>query len=238
MVKPSDSLRDFLILLFRKQESAWVKRNPKDKPSNRALETYDFIKYKWIPITFKEIEPLFNEDQLDLDFSKWGKVLYLPPLKKDAHFVPVLSLDCQWNQTQRSARLKVMLVYRGNCPEEHCNPYGIGFRLETPESMNQTETATGNKGIHDFHHAQLIKRFGKDNLDSKLQIDCPSWLPETQPSFPVPAKCPMSLLFCLIATLYGRKEYRDYRDMFPNQKHYHGYDIRGHLEELDQWIEQ
>ena len=238
MVKPSDALKDLLILLFKKQESAWVKRNPKDKPTKPALKTYDAIINKWIPITFEEIEPLFDEDQLNLDFSERGKVLYLPPLKKDAHFVPVLSLDCKWNQTQRIARLKVMLVCSDNCTDENYNPYGIGFRLETPESTNQPETTADNEGIHDFHHAQLIKKFGKKKLDRRLQIDCPSWLPESQPSFPLPAKCPVSLLFSLIATLYGRKEYNNFRNEFPKRKHYPKYNVRDHLKELDQWINQ
>ncbi len=240
MTKPSDALKDLLIPLFKKQTSAWMTRNPKDKPSCQALKTYNAIINRWEPITFEEIAYLFDEPQLDLDFSKWGKVLYLPPLKKDAHFVPVLSLDCKWNQTQTqcSAKLKVMLVCLGNHTNECQKPYGIGFRLETPENRNQSKPTQNNKGMHDFHHAQLIKEFGKDNLDSKLQIDCPSWLPETQPSFPLPAKCPMSLLFCLIATLYGKKEYFDYRCMFPKQKHYPGYNVRDHLKELDQWINQ
>ncbi len=236
MTKPSDALKDLLILLFKKQESAWGKRNPKDKPSCQALKTYNAIKDKWIPITLKEIESLFNKSQQD--FSKWGKVLYLPPLKKNGCFVPVLSLDCKWDQKQPSARLKVMLVYRGDYNDENQKPYGIGFRLETPESTNQAETTTSKVGIHDFHHAQLIKKFGKKKLDRKLQICCPDWLPESQPSFPLPAKCPVSLFFCLIATLYGRNEYFDYRDMFPKQKHYHGYNVRDHLKELDQWINQ
>ena len=236
MTKPSDALKDLLILLFQRQKSAWEKRNPKDKPSKQALKTYNAVKDKWIPITLKEIESLFDKSQQD--FSEWGKVLYLPPLKKDAHFVPVLSLDCRWNQTQHSARLKVMLVCRCNCTAENQKPYGIGFRLETPESTNQPATTTGNKGIHDFHHAQLIKKFGKKKLDRKLQICCPDWLPEAQPSFPLPAKCPVSLFFCLIATLYGRNAYFDYRGMFPKQKHYHGYNVRDHLKELDQWINQ
>ena len=92
MVKPSDALKDSLLPLFQKQDSAWVTRNPKDKPSDRALKTYDAIKNKWIPITFRDIESFFNEDQLNLDFSDQGKVLYLPPIKKEADFVPILSL--------------------------------------------------------------------------------------------------------------------------------------------------
>ena len=236
MVKPSDALKDLLILLFKKQTSAWITRNPKNKPTKKALKTYNAIINKWEPITFEEIAYLFNEPQLNLDFSKWGKVLYLPPLKKDGHFVPILSLYCKWNKTHSIAKLRVMLVCLGNRTDECQKPYGIGFRLETPESTNQTETPAGNEGIHDFHHAQLIKKFGKDNLDSKLQIDCPSWLPETQPSFPVPAKCPMSLLFCLIATLYGRKEYNNLRNEFRERSDHSM--VGEHLKELDKWINQ
>ena len=135
-----------------------------------------------------------------------------------------------------SQKLRVMLVCLGNCTDEYQKPYGIGFRLETPECSNQTETPAGNEGIHDFHHAQLIKNFEKDDLDSKLQIDCPSWLPTTQPSFPLPAKCPMSLLFCLIATLYGKKEYNNLRNEF-RQRSDHSL-VGEHLKELDQWINQ
>ena len=130
-----------------------------------------------------------------------------------------------------------MLVCCGNCTDENQIPSGIGFRLETPEIMNQPDATTNNEGIHDFHHAQLIKKFGKKKLDRKLQIKCPNWLPESQPSFPLPAKCPVSLLFCLIVTLYGRKEYFEYRTQFPKQNSYYPeYDVSAHLKELDQWI--
>ena len=117
MTKPSDVLKDFLILLFQKQESAWGERNPKDKPSCRALKTYNAIINKWRPIaSSKQIESLFKQPQLD--FSDQGVVLYLPPLKKDAHFVPVLSLYCKWNETQHIAKFRVMLVHLGGCPDE------------------------------------------------------------------------------------------------------------------------
>lgn len=235
MTKPSKVLKDFLIHLLKKQRSAWITKNSQNKPSCQALKTYNAVKNKWIPITSdKEIESLFKQPQLD--FSDQGKVLYLPPLKKDGHFVPILSLYCKWNETHSIAKLRVMLVCLGNCPDECQKPYGIGFRLETPESANQTKTPAGNNGIHDFHHAQLIKKFGKDYLDSKLQIDCPSWLPEAQPSFPLPAKCPLSLLFCLIVTLYGRKEYENYRTEFQMRSDHS--QIGEHLKELDQWIKQ
>ena len=232
MTKPSDPLKDFLIFLFKKQESAWSKRNPKNIPSYQALKTYNAIKDKWIPITLNEINALFKKAQQD--FSEWGRVLYLPPLKKDDHFVPVLSLYCKWNETHSIAKLRIMLVCLGNHTDECQKPYGIGFRLETPETTNQTETPAGDAGIHDFHHAQLIKKFGKDNLDRSLQIDCPSWLPESQPSFPLPAKCPLSLLFCLIATLYGKKEYNKYRNEFRKRSDHST--VGEHLKELDKWI--
>ena len=109
------------------------------------------------------------------------------------------------------------------------NPYGIGFRMETPESMNQEGDMPANGGIHDFHHAQLIRRFGQPKLDI-LPIDCPVWIPDSQPSFPLPAECPVTLLLCLIVTLYGR----NYYNQFLTQHQI--FDIKRHLKKIDRWI--
>ena len=116
------------------------------------------------------------------------------------------------------------------CLDGNQDPYGIGFRMETPESMNQTTNATDSVGIHDFHHAQLIRTFGQSKLDDKLRVCSPDWLPTTQPSFPLPAKCAVTLLLCLIVTLYGRKYYNRFL------AEHEIFDIKQHKETLDTWI--
>ena len=227
MTKAIAMLKNILIPLFKIQQSAWFSKEEKWKQSCQALKTYDAISAKWVPITFEKIEYLFKEPELVLNFSQWGKVLYLPPLEKDANFVPVLSLSCKLNETQSIAKLRVILV----CLDKNGKPYGIGFRMETPERINQNANTTDNEGIHDFHHAQLIQKFGQTKLDSELQIDCPCWIPESQPSFPLPAKCPVTLLLCLIVTLYGRKYYNQFL-----MEHNISFDIKQYKKKLDPWI--
>ena len=129
------------------------------------------------------------------------------------------------------------------CLDENGKPRGIGFRLETPESMNQDvepsesqnqgANTNSKEGIHDFHHAQLIRKFG-NKLDSKLKIECPSWLPQSQPSFPLPAKCPVTLLLCLIVTLYGRKCYNKFVSDHLNQ--YGKSAVKPYEKKLEPWV--
>ena len=224
MTKTISTLKQFLIILCKIQESAWFRREAKWNLTNQAFRTYQAVSSKWWPITFNEIGYLFKSAHLSLDFAQNGKVLYLPPLEKNANFVPILSCECELTETKRIARFRVMLVGI----DEICRiPHGIGFRMETPESMNQNANTTRNGGIHDFHHAQLIRKFEQRTLDTKLKICSPDWLPTDQPSFPLPANCPVKLLICLLLTLYGRK----YCESLVTIG-----EMRQHLKELNGWI--
>ena len=222
ITKTLTTLKDILTPLCKRRESVWVKAG------------WEHVLAQWPPIAREDIERLFtssgtvSDESVEVNFSKSqrGQVLYLPPLEKEPHFVPILSLYCKFNDQQSIAKLRVMLV----CLDENGNPRGIGFRMETPESLNQNVNTPTNEGIHDFHHAQLIRKFGQRELDRKLKIECPSWLPESQPSFPLPAECPVMLLLCLILTLYGKRYYKqffDENDIF---------DIELYKKKLDPWI--
>ena len=214
-------MRDILTPLCKRRESIWVEAG------------WEYVFAQWQPIAREDLEGLFAPTRsvsgpVEVDFSQSqrGQVLYLPPLEKPPHCIPILSLYCQLNNRQSIAKLRVMLV----CLDGNQDPYGIGFRMETPESMNQNANATDSDGIHDFHHAQLIRTFGQSKLDDKLRVCSPDWLPTTQPSFPLPAKCPVTLLLCLIVTLYGKKYYNQFlaeHDIF---------DIKQHRDILDPWI--
>ena len=219
MTKTLATLKEILTPLCQPRRLIW------------ANESWEHIFLQWSPIALEDIEGLFMSPRtvsgsIEVDFSQSerGQVLYLPPLEKNPHCVPILSLCCRLNDQQGIAKFRVMLVSL----DKKGDPYGIGFRMETPHSQDQ-DTST-NEGIHDFHHAQLIQKFGQTKLDNKLQIDCPCWIPETQPSFPLPAECPVTLLLCLIVTLYGRKYYNQF--LAEHQI----FDIKRHLKKLDPWI--
>ena len=202
---------------------------------------------EWPPLAREDIEALLMLSGTDREFvevdsseSQRGKVIYLPPLEKDPHCIPILSLYFKLKKTQSIAKLRVMLVGL----DEDRKPdgiYGIGFRMETPErinqdvslpSNNQDTDVTNSNGTHDFHHAQLIRKFGQRKLDNKLQIDCPIWLPQSQPSFPLPAECPVTLLLCMLVTLYGRECY----DRFL--ENHTIFEIEQYKQVLNRWINQ
>lgn len=239
---------EFIELLCKIQESiwddnnpVWLETDPTWKRSDHALETYKSLYSNWKPISYDTIEYQLRYPKVELNFSQWGNVIYLPPLKKDSKFVPILSPYCILNETQSIARLQVMLVRRGNNTDEDKKPHGLGFRLETPENMNQAMNSTGRSqnmganndiGMHDFHHAQLIHRFRHEKLDL-LNIYSLPWLPQSQPSFPLPAKCPITLLLCLIVTLYGGKSYM----LFFNKYKSAITGIESYLGKLKLWID-
>ena len=221
-----------------------LSKNPKDIWDN---EDWQHIYAEWPPLSCENIDGLFSglkteSVPLVVDFLEFqrGAVLYLPPLEKDPDCVPILSLFCKLKETQSVAKLKVMLVKL----DEKQKPdgiYGIGFRMETPESFNQDDSSSTNDqnlrtdnacGIHDFHHAQLIRTLGQSKLDDKLKIDCPVWIPQSQPSFPLPVECPVTLLLCVIITLYGRKYYEQF--LIDHEI----FEIEQYKGELKRWINQ
>ena len=192
------------------QESAWFREEERWGASKRALETYKFVSQRRLqslrPIKPEDVNQFFpHSKSANVNFFEENKVLYLPPLKRDAddaEFVPIFSLYCNLTKDKSIAKFRVMLV---TLDKTNQALDGIGFRMETPESGDRTDD--NSIGIHDFYHAQLIQRFSPKQFSDKLQTKCLSWLPESQPSFPLSANCPVTLLLCLIVTLYGRKYY-------------------------------
>ncbi|MFQ5911427.1 MAG: hypothetical protein ACE5IJ_12025 [Thermoplasmata archaeon] len=172
------------------------------------------------PIKEKELGGLFPDAEVvEADFSERRGVLYLPPLEKNPEFVPLLSLWCKLEETGASMALRVMLVSRGG---SEGRVRGIGFRLESPHGDDENEDELGR---HDFYHAQLIRSLGHGP-----PVECPGWLPETQPSFPLTADDPVTLVLCLLLSLYGRK----YCWTFYTEHQI--FDLKSYLDRLDTWI--
>lgn len=202
--------------LCKIQKSAWVDKEEKWKPSKRALKTYEFVSDHRLqsvqPINSDDVDQFFPPSKTaNVNFFEENKVLYLPPLKRDAEnaeFVPIFSLCCNLSKDQKIARFRVMLVSLDKDDKTTLN--GIGFRMETPDGT----------GIHDFHHAQLIHQFSPKRFDNILPTECPSWIPESQPSFPMPADCPVTLLLCIILTLYGWEYYKNFCNRIPGIQEY------------------
>ena len=89
-----------------------------------------------------------------------------------------------------------------------------------------------SESIHDFYHTQLIQSFGNSPFDRKVQVECPSWLPVSQPSFPLTANCPITLVFSLLLTLYGKRYCWEFFHNHNPQLN----DLKQQMNKLDEWI--
>jgi len=234
--KTVNALRTLLNLLYQEQardwspqRRGWSTRHSRRKISSKAQQVRE--REYWTPVRERELEEwLSASDELVVNFSREKKVLYLPPLEKDAEFVPILSLECNLDETRTSIILRVMLVRQEKVGKEL---HGIGFRLESPECENQPRDKNedmGKKkinGRHDFYHAQLLRGF-----DWGPPVKNLTWLPCSQPSFPLLANCPITLIFSLLLTLYGKK----YCWEFYTRHSLHLHDMKQYMEKLQPWI--
>lgn len=205
------TLRGFLRVLCEIQRSAWIDQELKWKLNEEALSTFSWLRGPWRPIGESEIDALFADSrELKADFPKRA-VLYLPPLQREREFLPVLSLCCDLSDAKTDFKVRVMLV-RGF---QGLKPYGVGFRLETPHG----------EGRHDYYHAQPVRDLGWPPA-----VECPSWFPVKEPSFPLLARSPVGLMLCLLLSLYGLK----YCWEFVNQ--YQVWNLEDTMRKLDDHI--
>jgi hypothetical protein len=77
---------------------------------------------------------------------------------------------------------------------ENEKPRAIGMRFEGPHE---------DSAAHCFHHAQLWTHIRK-GVDASRIIDPDAWVPEEQPSFPLPAKNPLELVWAAAVSIYGK----------------------------------
>lgn len=232
MDKTIGYLRQIFSLLHQEQDRDWniQRRGWQEKAgetsvSSSALQVQEELSSSgWLPISAEELREFLSreEDELHVNFYDERKYLYLPALKEDnKDFVPVLSLKAEFSDGEmKEFRLRVMLVSQNDDGELR----GLGFRLEAPEGSGH--------GRHDFYHAQLIKGFEKHEMG--LSIKTPQWLPCSQPSFPLLANDPLTLVICLLLTLYGKK----YFWTFYKQHHNHLKVLHKTIEErIGSWID-
>lgn len=149
------------------------------------LDHYDTLLFMKPPIAEGELENLVRKPRrrkLLLD-----RPFYLPPLKDDGEFIPILQID--WNfrdKTDISIRIEMyrfIQMFEGGS-QPHLR--SIGFRFEIHKDSK----------THDFMHVQITRIHA-----------CPDWLPTTLPCIPTITKGAVSLLFCVLASLYGKNVY-------------------------------
>jgi hypothetical protein len=183
------TLKDLLTALWNEQNKSWAFSTGSNTPSRQAKDAFrkvsSLARYS-NHLKREELHAMLpTAKKLSTDFG--SMTLLLPPIRRAGQFVPLLSMRCNLGAAPATVNVYVTLF----CLDQN-ELKGIGFRLENGE------------GAHAFYHAQIISDLGASDVEHQLL--CPSWIPDSQPSFPLPADCPVSLVLCLILTLYGVKE--------------------------------
>ncbi len=129
--------------------------------------------------------------------------LFLPPLSQDEDFVPVLSIKYDFTQVNPTMRLCVNMFSFCNLEKKtEKKPLVFGFRFEIDHA----------KSNHDYCHSQLTRTFIMEKNSPHVRrqeiaspiSSLPAWVPESTPCLIVPACCPVSLLFCMLISFYGK----------------------------------
>jgi hypothetical protein len=178
-------IQEILLNLMKKQRY--------QQETEGKCKNYDKFQEKIYPIyEAGQIQSLMdiNSDNLTADFCNYNYFLYLPPIEGQP-CVPILLLKCNLKKSEFDISYYVMLLK----PKEGEKPDCVGFRFEGSEAEN------GEECTHDYWHMQLVSK-----IDTKIGLGFPSsknWLSTSLPCVPVKAKCPVSLLLCLLVSLYG-----------------------------------
>jgi hypothetical protein len=134
------------------------------------------------------------------DMIETKRFFYLKETRRAPILLPLLSLSFDFRMEPARFHALLMLFQH----DQNSTLRSISMRFETPETMNvdlKEGADHGEIGDHDFHHAQLVTKFGK-------QFDIPgntNWLPDKQPSFPLSANSAFDLLACTLVTASGLK---------------------------------
>ena len=178
------TLKELFLAIWSEQDEAWRKDSGQNKPSEKAKEALEKVRTMGSFANQLTREALLSrlpdETQLVRDFER--EYLLLPPSPKAANFVPLMWMgyDFDFEADRLDARVDVtMFCHVGS------ELKWLPLRLES------------GGGMHNFYHAQL---------ENKMVPIKPDWLPGSQPSFPLCAKCPVTLVISLLLTLYGLEE--------------------------------
>lgn len=128
----------------------------------------------------------------DVNLRNQGRFIYLEAIE-DKGLLPFVTI--QSTQGWVHFRVYVLLTMLGPAGK----PRALAIRYETDEGSG----TGGNMGSHDFCHAQLCRSITKKAIASNL-----SWLPESQPSIPLEAKDQVTLVLCMLVSLYGARYVR------------------------------
>jgi hypothetical protein len=204
---PDQSYRNLIVEILKWQKREW--RLEEEKTSSYAI-----LRDKIVQLLSSFLVEQIKLDETPLQPVIQRKMIPLPPLETDRHLVPFLTFTYDGRGCSDSCcRMYILMLGFNQNPGGRNQIYGVGFRVESPES-NCQQNANG-VGRHDFYHAQFISNLNRYGWPEFYRTF--PHLPQSQPSFPLWATQPAEALLNLVLTLYGSKYYLEFVRSIPSQ---------------------
>lgn len=183
-----DRMGQILKRIFLLSKTLWQRGYTPEwkKVDETTLDDYNELLCIKPPIQEGKLEdlvrkPRHNRLLLDSPF-------YLPPVKDDKEFIPILQIKWKLGEIYDiSVRIEMYRFVQTFPGGSRLHLRSLAFRFEMH----------GASKTHDFMHVQV----------TRTQHGFPDWLPTTIPCIPTKAHCPVSLLLCALASLYGKNTY-------------------------------
>lgn len=180
--------------------------------SGNLLEIHALVSEKYVSFQDVELERLLSSDGA-FDSLDSGQFLILEPSSLGSPMIPVLSFSYDFHRSHPEFRLRLALFLFDELDKKD-KLRAVGYRFESPEG----------EGIHHFYHAQIIRAFKKNT--EQWRLPGPDWLPTKQPAFALDACSPVTLIVCLLISIYGR-------DFIAELRHAQFWDeLKSHIEVL------
>ena len=168
-----------ILLLFREDNQMW------DDSFNEFLSKV-YTKYNVFPMDAGGFKSFLNNNS---DIRMRDASLYLQlELPKDQRILPLVTM----HSTEEWVHFRIYTLL--TTLDENSDIQALSIRYETDEGDPHRQT----DGSHDFCHAQFCNR-----ISHRICATTPKWLPESQPSIPVDADDQLSLVLCMLTSLYG-----------------------------------
>jgi len=123
--------------------------------------------------------------------------LLLPHYGRDATHVSALGVER--NEVDLSFYL---LMIEAKSVTDESGGEGLLFRFDSPHASG----ADGQAGNHSYWHGQLtyFQKCENERANPIRALESVHWHSDNIPALPVPATCPITLLLCLLKSVYGR----------------------------------
>ena len=133
----------------------------------------------------------------EVRMNELNKFLHLEPTSEKIYPLVTIQSSCEWKHFRIYALLAML--------DDRRKLKSLAFRFETDEGEGT--------GSHNFCHAQLCI-----HINSHVRDISPLWFPESQPSFPLDAKDHISLVLCMLTTVYGGRRVFDILNKSGNNR--------------------